>query len=77
MWDFVGTERNRYLPCIDNVNNELVSAKSGGTLITKKKQKLRKCNKCRVHFSFFLFYLCARRKLYITVTKFEIKTVFK
>jgi hypothetical protein len=73
MWDFLRTQRNIYFHFIDNVCNEFVSAKSG-TLITKKKI----CKSVtRAGFTFLVFYLCARPKLYITVTKFEIRTLLK
>jgi hypothetical protein len=72
MWDFVGTQRNVYLHCIDNVCNEFVSAKSGTLIIIIIKNYK---SVTRAVFTFLVFYLCARRKLYITVTKFEIKTL--
>lgn len=64
MWDFVGTQRNRYLHFIDNVCNEVVSAKSG-TLIKKKKNT----KVWHVQISLFLYFICVRDVSYILLLR--------
>jgi hypothetical protein len=71
MWDFVWIQRNRYLRCVDNVCNGFVWPN-----LARWSQKIYK-SVTRAGFTFLVLYLCARRKLYITVTKFELRTLYK